>query len=76
MALAVLNSDVNQLGVFGLLGCGEDERWVGGGILGLVFANGYRISVCAFGDRIGFVVELREDGLGVGEPYMRNHLEG
>lgn len=76
MALAVLNSDVNQLGVFGLLGCGEDERWVGGGILGLVFANGCKISVNAFVDMTGDVVGWRMDDLGVGEPYMRNHLEG
>lgn len=62
MALAVLNSDVNQLGVFGLLGCGEDERWVGGGILGLVFANGCGISVFAFGYRIGDVGEWGMDG--------------
>jgi len=57
VALAVLNSDVNQLGVFGLLGCGEDERWVGGGILGLVFADGCLKSVFAFVDTIGDVGE-------------------
>jgi hypothetical protein len=38
--LGVLNSIVDQSGVFGLLRCGEDERRVGGSILGLVLGNG------------------------------------
>lgn len=42
--LAVLDSGVNQLGVFGLLGGREDEGRVGGGILGLVLANGCETS--------------------------------
>lgn len=37
--LAVRNSNVDQLGIFGLLGCGKDEGRVRGGILGLVFAD-------------------------------------
>jgi len=45
MSLAVLNSNINQLGIFGLLGCGENEGGVGGGILGLVFADGCEILV-------------------------------
>ena len=46
MLLAVLNSIVDQLGILGLLGGGEDERWVGGGILRLVLLNGYiRVSI-------------------------------
>lgn len=42
--LAVLNSDVNQLGIFGLLGSCEDQGRVGGGILRLVLANGCEAS--------------------------------
>ena len=45
--LAVLNSIVNQLRVFGLLGCGQDEGGVGGGILRLVFLDCYRRSAVA-----------------------------
>lgn len=40
LLLAVLNGDVHQLGVLGLLGGSQDERGVGGGILGLVLADG------------------------------------
>lgn len=40
VTLAVLHRGVNQLGIFGLLGGGEDERWVGGGVLWLVLADG------------------------------------
>lgn len=46
MGLAICNSSVNQLGVFWLLGGGEDEGGVGGGILGFVFANGCGELVC------------------------------
>ncbi len=45
MRLAVLNGNVDQLGIFSLLGCGENEGGVGGGILGLVFADGCGILV-------------------------------
>lgn len=45
--LSVCNGDVDQLCVFLLLGCGQDEGWVGGGILGLVFANGWRSQLCS-----------------------------
>lgn len=41
MLLAILDSGVNQLGVFRLLGSREDQGGVGGGILGLVLANGW-----------------------------------
>lgn len=44
VCLAVLDSGVNQLGVFGLLGSREDQGRVGGGILGLVLANGCETS--------------------------------
>jgi hypothetical protein len=40
LLLAVLNGDIHQLSILGLLGCGEDERWVGGSILGLVLLDG------------------------------------
>lgn len=39
--LAVLDSGVDKGGVLGLLGSGQDQRGVGGGILGLVLADGY-----------------------------------
>lgn len=38
--LGVLDSVVDQLSILGLLGGSEDERGVGGSILGLVLANG------------------------------------
>jgi hypothetical protein len=40
VALAVLNGNVDQLGILRLLGGGENERWVGGSILGFIFADG------------------------------------
>jgi hypothetical protein len=42
--LAVLDSGVDQLGVFGLLGSREDQGRVGGGILRLVLADGCETS--------------------------------
>jgi hypothetical protein len=44
LVLGVLNSDVDELGVLGLLGGGEDQGRVGGGILGLVLGDGCSIS--------------------------------
>lgn len=41
LALGVGNGLVNELGVLGLLGGGEDERRVGGSILGLVLGDGW-----------------------------------
>lgn len=41
LGLGVGDGIVNQLGVLGLLGSGEDERRVGGGILGLVLVDGW-----------------------------------
>lgn len=49
--LAVGDSVVDELGVLGLLGGGEDEGGVGGGILRLVLANG------------GEVARVADDGL-------------
>lgn len=40
LLLAIGDGSIYQLGVLGLLGGGQDERGVGGGILRLVFANG------------------------------------
>ncbi len=37
--LAILNRNIDQLGIFRLLCSSKNERRVGGGILGLVFAN-------------------------------------
>lgn len=42
--LGGLDGLVNQLRVLGLLGGGEDERRVGGGILRLVFADGGEVA--------------------------------
>lgn len=59
LGLAVLHtigdSIVNELGVLGLLGGGEDEGRVGGGVLRLVLANG------------GEVTRVADDGLSRGE---------
>jgi hypothetical protein len=43
--LAVLNGNVDELGVLGLLGSSEDQGRVGGGILWLVLANSYHKSI-------------------------------
>lgn len=40
LLLTVGNSSVNEGSVLGLLGSGQDQGWVGGGILGLVLADG------------------------------------
>jgi hypothetical protein len=45
VGLAVLDSNVYQLGIFWLLGCDENEGGVGCGILRLVFADSCGISV-------------------------------
>lgn len=42
--LAVCDSIINELGVLGLLGGGEDEGRVGGGVLRLVLANGGEVT--------------------------------
>lgn len=42
--LAVLNGGIDQLRVLGLLGGSEDERGVGGRILGLVLVNGRKVT--------------------------------
>lgn len=40
LLLGPVDGNVDQLGVLGLLGGGKDQGGVGGGILGLVLANG------------------------------------
>ncbi len=40
LLLGLGDGDIDQSGVLGLLGGGEDQGRVGGGILGLVLANG------------------------------------
>lgn len=40
LALGVVDGDIYQLGVLGLLGGSQNERGVGGGILRLVLGNG------------------------------------
>lgn len=46
LLLTVGDSGIDELGVLWLLGGSEDQRWVGGGILWLIFANGCTLSVC------------------------------
>lgn len=50
--LAIGDSSVDEVRVFGLLGGSEDERGVGRGVLGLVFGDG------------GKVAGVADDGLG------------
>lgn len=42
--LSVLDGRIDEWGVILLLGGGEDERWVGGGILWLVLGNGCEVT--------------------------------
>ena len=42
LGLAVGNGSIDQSGVLGLLGGSQDQGGVGGGILGLVLADGWR----------------------------------
>jgi hypothetical protein len=51
MFLAVLNGNINELGIFGLLGGCENEGRVCGSVLGLVFADGCNLSVLYSGNR-------------------------
>lgn len=44
LLLAILNSNIHQLGILGLLRRGQDEGWVGGGILGGVLLDGCVLS--------------------------------
>lgn len=44
LLLALLDGGLNQAGVFGLLGSGQDEGGVGGGILRLVLADGGEVT--------------------------------
>lgn len=44
MLLAVDDRFVDQLLILGLLGRGENQRWVCGGILRLIFANGGKVT--------------------------------
>ena len=37
--LAICNSVINELGIFGFLGSGEDEGRIGGSVLGLVLSD-------------------------------------
>jgi hypothetical protein len=88
--LAVCHSHIHQLGVFGLLGGGEDEGRVGGGILWLVLANGWRgqvsvVNLCC-GEEEEEISEVDREGEGeeISEvdrkrerergSYKRNHL--
>lgn len=50
--LAELDSSVDELGVLGLLGSGEDQGGVGGGILRLVLVNGSEVTRVANNDLI------------------------
>jgi len=52
VGLAVLDGGVYELGIFGFLGGGEDKGGVRGGILRLVFANGWVVLVLFAGNSI------------------------
>lgn len=43
--LSVCHSDIHKFGIFWLLRCREDQGGVGGGILGLVFADSWKMLV-------------------------------
>lgn len=62
MGLTVFNSNVDQLGIFGLLGGGENEGGVGGSILRLVFADCCGILVLCSQIEGGGELDSREDG--------------
>jgi hypothetical protein len=68
MALAIFNSIIDQLRILGLLRGGEDERWVGGGILWLVLGNGcYMLAQISRKEQIELTVEvagITDHGLG------------
>jgi len=77
MGLAVLNSNVDELGIFGLLGSREDEGGVGGGILWLIFADGCGVSVIYPRIEEGGELDSRRVVWGYfagGVTYRRNHL--
>jgi hypothetical protein len=61
VGLAVFNSNVDQLGIFGFLGGGENEGRVGGGILRLVLANCCEILVLYSQIELGGELGSRED---------------
>lgn len=46
LGLGERNGLVNELGVLGLLGSGQDQRGVGGGVLGLVLGDGW-VRLCS-----------------------------
>lgn len=50
VVLAVGDRGVDELGVLRLLGGSEDQRWVGGGILGLVLVDGRKVTGVADDD--------------------------
>lgn len=61
LALGVLDGVIDQLGVLGLLGGGEDEGGVGGSILRLVLGDGCirRVSVSSMVECIGWQASVR-----------------
>jgi len=61
--LARLDGGVDELGIVGLLGSGENQRGVGGRILGLVLVNGSKVTRVANDD-------LREGACQLGSSRM------
>lgn len=45
---AILDGDVYQLGVICFLRGGQDQRWIGGGILRLVLSDGGKVTGVAY----------------------------
>jgi hypothetical protein len=77
VGLAVLNSNVDKLSIFGLLGSREDEGGVGGGILWLIFADGCGVSVIYPRIEEGGELDSRRVEWGCfagGVTYRQNHL--
>lgn len=60
LGLGLLDSSVEESGILGLLGGGENQGGVGGGILGLVLGNGWkRCEYCIQKEGGGVVVVVR-----------------
>ena len=77
MLFAILNGKIDQFGIFRLFRCGEDQGWIRGCILWLIFLDGFRYPSVTSGsptsDSSSWFVQGRQDYIGYGT-YLRNHL--